>query len=171
MEEAQDVDAQARELDEDSQPAKRPRPSVSRRRSVASSSSLSSQAEPDDGSGRLLQSRPRSGRGGSRDANAAPDLANSSSGSVRVYRRGCEASEASPPAPFGATVSKFLVALSVLIGSPHVFVVFVTYCISNFGQSKTQYCLHFGVCRPIHAAHRRGVDCGWAGKCLAGFFE
>ena len=103
------VGAQALERDEDSPPAKRSRQHVSRHRSVVSSSSSSSQVEPDDGLCRSVLSRPRprprSGRSGSRFSSTALDLADSSSASVGALCGFTEAFETSSLAPFGATVS------------------------------------------------------------------
>ena len=63
-------------------PAKRSRGSVSRSRVVATSSSSSSQCEPDSGSSRVVVSRPRSGEDGGRSSGTASGRADSSSGSV-----------------------------------------------------------------------------------------
>ena len=61
-------------------PAKRSRGSVSRSRVVATSSSSSSQYEPDSGSSRVVLSRPRSGKDGGRGSGTASGRADSSSG-------------------------------------------------------------------------------------------
>ena len=84
-------------------PAKRSRGSVSRSRVVATSSSSSSQYEPDSGSSRVVLSRPRSGKDGGRGSGTASGRADSSSGSVGALC-GFTAGELAPTF-VGATVS------------------------------------------------------------------